>query len=485
MSDLEDSGDEVSKKNVDNATSSKGKGPGVNASKMKKIGDKRKKDVRNSDSEMSDDGKDNDAFNADGSGKASILDRLKRALHDGAKAFARSFVDYGPPYQIHKDGLELEPCPVVDCVSEMNMSYVKLHRLLNDHMDPNIPDADDFYFTGMHYAGRHLHFLAARMMRRAGAEVNVFNEWGQTPLILTVMNVVAHEKDPRKLRQIKMLNWLIEQGANVSHRDRGGYEAIDFACMNNNLEVIQILMTAGAKLRRDNFQLVAKRGAILEYVSDPDVYRFVLEHLKVEEEKFQARESVKARAKKEIEMDRAAQRNLLALSKRKEEKIKRQKEALEFERTLMRKAARKRNIEIAMNTLTSGKKLKDQGTGEWVPDEQRNWHWEPRSAVRSADEVSKRIHSTAVEKMRKLHSMNKLSVYNERWKQMGGEGKIEAPWTREAEFYMEGVTDGDKEDEAEFADEPDVRDENDDMLAGEDLEEAMELMSMGSNPSKK
>ena len=81
--------------------------------------------------------------------------------------------------------------------------------------------------------------------------------------------------------------------------------------------------------------------------------------------------------------------------------------------------------------------------------------------------------------------MNKLSVYNERWKQMGGEGKIEAPWTREAEFYMEGVTDGDKEDEAEFADEPDVRDENDDMLAGEDLEEAMELMSMGSNPSKK
>ncbi len=51
--------------------------------------------------------------------------------------------------------------------------------------------------------------------------------------------------------------------------------------------------------------------------------------------------------------------------------------------------------------------------------------------------------------------------------------------------YMEGVTDGDKEDEAEFADEPDVRDENDDMLAGEDLEEAMELMSMGSNPSKK
>ena len=60
--------------------------------------------------------------------------------------------------------------------------------------------------------------------------------------------------------------------------------------MNNDLEIIKILMDNGAKLRRDNFDVRAKRGALLEYIADPDVYRFILEHLKVEEEKFQTRE---------------------------------------------------------------------------------------------------------------------------------------------------------------------------------------------------
>jgi len=311
--------------------------------KMKAIAASRKRDIRNSDSDMSDSG-DEQEFKNDGGefapSGASYIDRLKKALRNGAKAFARSFVDYGPPYKIHKDGLALEPCPVVDCVSEMNMSYVKLHRLLNDHLDPNTPDPDDFYFRGMHYAGRHLHYLAARMMRRAGAEINVVNEWGQTPLILCVMNVVANEQDPRKDRQLKMLNWLIDQGATVTHRDKGGYEALDFACMNNNLEIIKILMKHGARLRRDNFDVRAKRGQLLEYIADPDVYRFILENLREEEDKFQTREGIKNKAKMEREHDRAAQRNLLSLSKRKEEKLKKQKEALEFERNLMRKEAR-------------------------------------------------------------------------------------------------------------------------------------------------
>jgi len=52
-----------------------------------------------------------------------------------------------------------------------------------------------------------------------------------------------------------------------------------------------------------------------------------------------------------------------------------------------------------MNSLTSGKKLKDGQTGEWVADEQLFWHWESKSNARSADEVTKRIHAAAVKKM--------------------------------------------------------------------------------------
>jgi hypothetical protein len=464
---------------------------------MDRIEASRKKDIRASDSDMSDSEGESDfairgiggiGAPADGKGpQLSMIDMLKKGLRDAGTAFSRAFVDYGPPYKIHKDGLALEPCPVVDCLAEMNMSYVKLHRLLNDHMDPNIPDKEDMYNTGMHYAGRYLHYLAARMMLRAGAKINVVNELGQTPLILCIMNVVAHEHDPRKNTQIKMMDWLIDQGANVRHRDKGGYEALDFACMNNNLGIIQRLMECGATLRRENVDLRAKRTKVLEWISDPDVYKFVLDEFNKEEQKFQEKDTSRRKQLAEEAHDKEVQRNLSTLAKRKLEKQKKQQDAMAYERKLVKEANRKKNIESAMNSLTKGKKLKDQEHGEWKADEQRNWHWESRSAVRGADEISKRIHNEAVHKMQTLHKGNRKKIYDARWQAMGGEGTIEAPWTRDTEFFMEGVTDNYSDDE-EVVDEIDElgeRDENDDLLDGESLDDAMELLSMGSgNPHK-
>ena len=125
---------------------------------LKKLERQRKNDLRDSEGSMSD----SDSENGE---KVPFMTLVKQALRETSKALAKSFVDYGPPYRRWKD-YDIEPYPMVDCLSEMNMSYVKLHRLLNAKVDPNLPDDEDFYNTGMHYAGRHLHFLAARMMRR-------------------------------------------------------------------------------------------------------------------------------------------------------------------------------------------------------------------------------------------------------------------------------------------------------------------------------
>ena len=470
--------------------------------KMKSVSSKRKKDLRASDSDMSDsEGESDDAISglqglqdygngADGK-KLSMVELLKKGLNDAGKAFKRAFVDYGPPYEIHKDGIEQEPCPVVDCCAEMNMSYVKLHRLLNDHMDPNIPDVDDMYSTGMHYAGRYLHFLAARMMHRAGAKVNVVNELGQTPLSLCVMNVISHKFDERGKTQMKMLKWLVENGADVRHRDKGGYEPLDFACQNNNLEIIKYLMEHGATLRRKNVDLRAKRVEVLEWISDPDVYRFVLDAYNREEEAYQVKHQARTKQLAEEKHDREVQKNLSSLAKRKIEKQRKQEEAIAFQRRLVKEANRKKNVEAAMNSLTKGKKLKDQEHGEWAADDQRNWHWESKAAVRGADEVSKRIHSSAVSKMQILHKSNRKKLYDDRWAKMGGGGTIEAPWTRDAPFFMEGVTekydDDDDDDEgkdgADADDELGERDENDDLLDGDDLDSAMDMLSVGSAPA--
>ncbi len=426
-----------------------------------------------SESDISESSDDNDG----GGEKIGTYDMLKKAMRDGAQAFARSFVDYGPPYFPHEDGEELEPCPVVDCVSEMNMSYVKLHRLLNARCDPNIPDPDDFYQTAMHYAGRHLHFLAARMMRRAGADVNVVNEWGQSPLMLVIINVVAHERDPRRGRQLKMMNWLIEQGANVQLRDKGGYECLDFACMNNDLQIIKILMDKGAKVRRDNYSLVAKRETLLEKIADPEVYRFILEHLKEEEEHFGQKEELRKKIRDLEEHDRQAAKNLSSLAKRKEDKLRKQKEALAFERKLEKESRRNANVAASMHSLTKGKKAKDAQFGEWKPDDTKNWHWEGRSTQKSADEMSATIHSKSINRMKTLEKKNRKSIYNERWQKMGGSAAIEVPWKRSAPFEMEGVTDQKDEkgsSEDDDSDELNERDENDDMLDGEDLGEVLD-----------
>ena len=138
----------------------------------KKLERQRKNELRDSESSLSD----SDSDDGKEKEKVPFTTLIRQALRDTSKALAKSFVDYGPPYRRWKD-FAFEPYPIVDCLSEMNMSYVKLHRLLNARVDPNLPDDEDFYNTGMHYAGRHLHFLAARMMRRAGAEVNVINEF--------------------------------------------------------------------------------------------------------------------------------------------------------------------------------------------------------------------------------------------------------------------------------------------------------------------
>ncbi len=442
---------------------------------LKKLERKRKDDLRNSDSSMSDsEGSD------EGGEKVPFTTLLRQAMRETSKAFARSLVDYGPPYRPWKDE-DIEPFPIVDCCADMNISYVKLHRLLNARVDPNIPDDEDFYNRGMHYCGRHLHFLAARMLRRAGAEINVVNEWGQSPLHLVCMNVQVMENDQRGPRQIKFVQWFIDQGINIHLRDKGGNEPLDFACMSNNMPLIELLIEQGARFRRDNYVFRGKRKPLLENISDPEVYKFVREHIMEEEDSFQAREAEKKRVKEEAEYDKNVQRNLESLAKKKVAKEQKQKEKLEFETKMAKKAAREKSIQTSMDSLTKAKKERDRMFGEWVPDEQRNWHWKGSSQMASADEVSAKLHGDSVRLMKKLHSKNKKAIFEERWRAMGGGGEIEVPWSRSQHFEVEGITDEAKETEdvsVDISDDLAYRDENDDILEGESLGSLMDGMGM-------
>jgi len=62
------------------------------------------------------------------------------------------------------------------------------------------------------------------MLFRAGAKINVTTELGNTALDLAVM--IQHPKDKRKT-QMKLVNFLLENGALVNTRDKGGNISFD------------------------------------------------------------------------------------------------------------------------------------------------------------------------------------------------------------------------------------------------------------------
>ena len=138
---------------------------------------------------------------------------------------------------------------------------------------------------------------------------------------------------------------------------------------------------------------------------------------------------------------------------------------------MKKKTARERSIKTSMDSLTKAKKERDAMFGEWIPDDQRNWHWKGSSQKKSADEVSEKIHKESVALMKKLHQKSKKSLMDERWKMMGGEGEIEVDWKRSEPFEMEGITDHDQpldEVSVDISDDLAQRDQNDDLLDGEE-----------------
>ena len=69
---------------------------------------------------------------------------------------------------------------------------------------------------------------------------------------------------------IRIIRFLIENGADIDHRDKAGCTPSDFAAMSNNKEIIQLLLGNGVSVERNNNILVAKRQELLEHVKDPD-----------------------------------------------------------------------------------------------------------------------------------------------------------------------------------------------------------------------
>ena len=215
------------------------------------------------------------------------------------RAFKRELVqevkDYGPPYV---DNATLLPDDLKEECALLRPKLLKIHNMLNMRANPNTPDEDDLYYTPLHWCSRRNHLQAAQMLIEARANVNAITEFGHTPLHLAAMFKPPDAKN-KKLSRFPMIQLLVESGADVNIRDRGGFSALDFAASNQDLRLVKYLLDNKARCTLDPQFLTTRRDTILTFCIDPEVYRLVKATLDREQALVEAEER-----RKEVERQR-------------------------------------------------------------------------------------------------------------------------------------------------------------------------------------
>jgi ankyrin repeat protein len=410
-------------------------------------------------------------------GDDRFLPKVNKFFKKQAKAFVKAFVDYGPPYSKSK---AYDVTLINECAKPV-LNHLEVHKLLNTRLDPNIPDPDDLYFTPIHWCARNGHLMGMKMLRRAGANVNVTNEMGLTPLHLAVMMKLPPTRRPD---QVKTVKYLLENDANPNIRDKGGSCAIDHAAVNQDIEIIKLLLEFGANVRRENFVLVAKRESVLSHVYDPECYRLLYEKLLQEENDFYKKQAVKDKFAKEKEHERHFEKLITSLNKKKKEKEKkRQEQKMEKNLQSMQEDFVKELDEEKHKKSENHKNSFMDTNGIWKKNDQTSsWNF----MIREYGSFNKNsIYDANKKLMKVLKNNNDFTEHNKKWKQItGGTSSLEIqkPYFSRIELLEDDEGKANNEELNRSAlnsrlrnrneKDLDYRDQNDDELKGiEDLDD--------------
>ena len=92
------------------------------------------------------------------------------------------------------------------------------------------------------------------MLLKAGADVNISDFDGNTPLLCTAYNGLGKET-----------SMLIHAGADVNACDNSGYTALTTAVSSNNLQCVRVLLNSGAHVNKYN---INQQNALIFYVTE-------------------------------------------------------------------------------------------------------------------------------------------------------------------------------------------------------------------------
>jgi hypothetical protein len=390
-----------------------------------------------------------DSDNSDEDGEGSEDEGKKKRFSLGnyfrkkQKKMVKMLMDYGPPYTKMESGITL-----LDECALPEPSLYEIHSMLNQRLNPNFRDPEDYYNSSMHWCARHAHYRPMKLLRRAKADTSLRNEFGQTPLHVICMMVFPADK---RKRQLKTFNFLLEQGAEINIRDKGGYCPIDYAAMNGHEAMVAILLERGAEVLRDNHTFVATRQPLLHIAVGPVSRRLIRDridevilenHIAVEiakEEKAVADDIINLR-KRHARIARKRVEGMEKKGKMKEENYQKKREE-----------AKVKKLEEDYQLMRAEKeRMKADRHGRWTkPDKlSGRWHYEqserPNTALPPLQEGQQQGQSPErylgynanLRVMNDLRDKYDFRLYNERWKKRTG-NNLEIEWKKDELFHTE------------------------------------------------
>jgi ankyrin repeat protein len=355
------------------------------------------------------------------------LAKINKFLKKQAKNFIRNFIDYGPPY----NDAPFDPILVNACAKPV-LNVFEVHNLLNARIDPNLPDPEDLYYTPLHWCARNAHVLGVKMLIRAGAKLELTNEMGIDALTFAVM---IHFPRTKRNDQLKVVNYLLEKGASVNNRDKGGCCAIDYAAANQDLELIQLLLDNGANVLRENKILVAERQNILKYVHDPACYKLLYERLLFEESLAEKAKKKQQEVEQIQEEEKVHKKLFRDLAKRKERRMERDKNVTEARRAEELLIERKKKIQMEMEMNLQQVEKNRMTKGVWKRDTTGHWEFFKIKPFRLRNDV---LYEESVKTMKELAAKNSEDEFVKKWESLSGGGRLEAEWIRSKPFLLPG-----------------------------------------------
>ena len=224
------------------------------------------------------------------------MSKLQQVLHLVKKHKTKAYkllVHYGPPYKDEYGGNLAEEC------NDAKPSLMDIHGLLNEGGDPRVGNSEDYGNTPLHYAARYCNLKLARMLRRAGADPNQLNELGQNSLGTACM---FNAPEPRAKAHLHLVQWLIDNGADVNTVDKGGHTPLEMASSWGNMKMVSKLLQNKARVRRELVFLSIQAPSAIDVAETEDVRALLQAKKKKETELILQAEKDKKAAEKEAKL---------------------------------------------------------------------------------------------------------------------------------------------------------------------------------------